>query len=272
VLRAFPSALIPVRLPFGAWWLAGHGVLDDHVLGGDFESAELRFAERYLQPGMTVLDIGAHHGLYSVLAARRVGANGIVRSFEPSPRERRFLQRNLEINRFRNVRVEPFALGSEAGSAELHVVTDGEDGCNSLRAPVGVKTQKVAVAVKVLDEYLRESGLEGADFIKLDVEGAELGVLRGAKSLLSSARRPVILAEVQDVRTKPWGYPAAEIIRLLESQGYQWHDIMEDGSLKPLDTTASEYDGNFVAWPEERKKGTDLFQETIANLDQGQRP
>ncbi len=64
---------MPVRLSYGAWWLAGPGSLDERLLNGDFESAELKFVERYLRPEMVVFDIGAHHGLYSVLAAKCVG-------------------------------------------------------------------------------------------------------------------------------------------------------------------------------------------------------
>jgi FkbM family methyltransferase len=242
---------VPVRLPFGAWWLAGRGTLDERLLNGKFETSELRFVESYLQPGMTVLDIGAHHGLYSLLAAQRVGKNGRVRSFEPSPRECKFFRQNLRINRCRNVQIENFALGSGPGRAELFLVEGAEDVCNSLRPPAAeVKTTKVSVEVRPLDEYLEERKIEKVDFIKLDVEGAELEVLRGAKRLLSSASRPVILAEVQDIRTASWGYRAAEIIRYLEEFGFCWYSLSESGDLIALDTKAIEYDGNFVACPE----------------------
>ena len=244
---------VPVRLSFGAWWLAGQGTLDERLLNGEFETSELRFVESYLQPGMTVLDIGAHHGLYSVLAAKRVGKNGRVRSFEPSPRECKFLKHNLRINRCRNVQIENFALGSGSGQGVLFLVEGAEDVCNSLRPPAAeVTTTKVSVEVRPLDEYLEQQRIEKVDFIKLDVEGAELEVLRGAKRLLSSVNRPVILAEVQDMRTAPWGYRAEEVIRYLEEFGFCWYGLSESGGLTPLDTKAMVYDGNFVACPEEK--------------------
>ena len=218
VMRTLHVPAMPVRLSYGAWWLAGPGLLDERLLNGDFETRELKFVQCYLRPGMTVFDIGAHHGLYSVLAAKCVGEKGRVRSFEPSPRERKYLKQNLGINHCHNVTVESFALGSSTGQTELFLVEGDKDGCNSLRPPsVEVTSQKVPVEMQTLDEYLQKQKIEKVDFIKLDVEGGELEVLRGATRLLQSAERPIILVEVEDIRTAPWGYRAEMIIRHLES-------------------------------------------------------
>jgi SAM-dependent methyltransferase len=75
----------PLRLPFGAWWLAEKGALDHELIHDGFEGAETTFVGRLLRLGMTVLDIGAHHGLYTLLASKRVGREGRVIAFEPSP-------------------------------------------------------------------------------------------------------------------------------------------------------------------------------------------
>src|SRR5258706_8649421 len=133
VMRTLRLPAMPVRLSFGAWWLAGLGTLDERLLNDAFETAELQFAQSYPQPGMTVLDIGAHHGPYSVLASKCVGENGRVRSFEPSPRECKFFRQNLQVNRCRNVQVENFALGSNSRRAVLFLVEGAGDVCNSLR-------------------------------------------------------------------------------------------------------------------------------------------
>src|ERR1700739_4084058 len=73
---AFPNFPIPVRLPFGAWWLAWNDVVGKAVLKGSFDKAETDFLMRLLQPGMIVFDVGAHHGYYTLLASRRVGDFG----------------------------------------------------------------------------------------------------------------------------------------------------------------------------------------------------
>jgi hypothetical protein len=89
----------------------------------------------------------------------------------------------------------------------------------------------------------------------LDVEGAELSVLKGAGEILECRPRPILLCEVQDLRTKAWGYPALEIIKFLASRGYGWFMLLEDGSLRMVNTNGrKEWDGNFAAVPLERSE------------------
>jgi FkbM family methyltransferase len=185
IRRILPATPIPWRLPFGAWWLAQDGELDHKLVEQNFERAELRFVERLLRPSMTVLDIGAHHGLYSLLCSKCVGPKGQVISFEASPRECRRLAKHVRINSCSNVRIEPHALGSESGSADLYVVNGSCDRGNSLRAPVvSESTFKIPVQVCPVDDVLLELGISQVDFIKLDVEGAELSALKGTARLL----------------------------------------------------------------------------------------
>lgn len=245
-----------VRLPWGAMWRAENDACGRAILRGQFENAERQFVERYLEPGMTVLDIGAHHGFYSLLASKKVGRNGRVVAFEPSPREREKLARHLTWNSCGNVRVEETALGETEGQADFFVVADKETGCNSLRQPhTKHPTRRLQVQVKRLDDYLRTGQIERVDFIKLDVEGAELSVLRGAGEVLESRPRPILLCEVQDMRTKAWGYSAVEIIKFLALRGYAWFMLLEDGSLRVVNTNGrKEWDGNFAAVPAERSE------------------
>ena len=249
----FPEMPIPLRLAFGAWWLAEKSALDHELIHNGFEGVETRLVERLLRPGMTVLDIGAHHGLYTLLASKRVGRRGRVIAFEPSPRERKRLITHVRVNHCSNVCVEPYALGDRAGEADLFLVEGFQDWCNSLRPPVvDGRTCTVRVEVRRLDDVLETLGISQVDFIKLDVEGAELSFLHGASKLLQSASRPAILAEVQDLRTRPWGYPAREIIKFLASAKYRWFALGADGSLLPISTDLPSYDANLVALPQER--------------------
>jgi hypothetical protein len=150
--------------------------------------------------------------------------------------------------------VEAFALGAEEVNRELFVADGKQDWCNSLRPPaIESTTRLVSVSVTTVDEFLTRQRIQNVDFIKLDVEGGELDVLRGSAELLRRRPRPIVLAEVQDVRTTPWGYGARKIIELMVDQGYTWYRIALDGSLEALDVNASQYDGNFVAWPKERQ-------------------
>jgi FkbM family methyltransferase len=244
---------MPVRLPFGAWWVPRNDNLGEPLLAGTFETSELAFVGRFLRPSMTVLDLGAHQGLYTLLASGRVGSRGRVIAFEPSPRERRALRLHVMMNLCWNVTIQGLALGNENTEANLFVVEGSQTGCNSLRPPhVFGGASPIRVRVARLDDWLDSKKIDHVDFIKLDVEGAELEVLRGAERLLNRKPLPVILAEVQDVRTQQWGYKAKEIIEHLSQRGYTWLRLTKNGSPERLELSADKFEGNFVAVPQER--------------------
>jgi FkbM family methyltransferase len=250
--RIFPNVPVPVRLPFGAWWVARNDTFGSTLTYDGFENPERFFVERFLQPGMTVLDIGAHHGLYTLLASKRVGFRGRVIAFEPSPRERKALLLHVRMNLCWNVSVQRLALGSEEMETDLYVVEGMQTGCNSLRPPIVVSgTSRVRVLVTRLDTWLSSQKIRRVDFIKLDVEGGELEALRGAEQLLMRRPRPVMLVEVQDIRTRAWGYHAKGIIDNIRRKGYKWFSLSPDGSTEELDLTLDAFEGNFVACPEE---------------------
>ena len=251
----FPNFPVPVRLPPGIWWLARNNDLGNHTLAGDFEQSEYAFVGRFLKQGMVVLDIGANEGYYTLLASKCVGAQGRVIGFEPSPRERRSLRINLRVNRCTNVRVERFALVAEEGEVDLHVVEKGETGCNSLRPPdVKGATRTVRVPLTTLDRYLRRHAIRRVDFVKMDIEGAELSALQGASSLLQTSPRPLLLIEISDLRTRPWGYSSREIARRLSYEAFALYRPVRDGQLRmmDMDDVADGSDFNVIAVPQER--------------------
>ena len=250
-----------IRLPFGGKWALEESALDAQLRSGAFERAETRFVEGILRPGMTALDVGAHHGYYTLLASMLVGNRGRVIAFEPSPRERIRLEGHIRLNRCENVRIEEVALGAFPGKAELFLVEGTEDYCNSLRPPaVNAKTRRVRVNVTTIDDFLSSTGLEDVQFIKLDVEGAELDVLKGASNLLRQSPRPVFMVEVYDIRTQPWGYAARDIVRFLAERSFEWFSLEESGNPRPVDSASSSFDANLVAVPAERMF---RFSETV---------
>ncbi len=141
-----------------------------------------------LRPGMALIDVGAHHGRYSVTAARLVGPAGIIAAIEPHPRSLEVLKRNLELNCVQNVRVFPVACWSErtrlrSVSSELlalHSVGAGDSGSGTLPAVP-------------LDDLADEMNVNAVDWIKVDVEGAELSVLSGAQKTIRRFRPSLFL-------------------------------------------------------------------------------
>lgn len=253
--RIIPSLPSVIQLPFGSWWLSHGSALDECLLREDFEPAETAFLRKYLQSGMTVLDIGAHHGYYTLLASRAIGSNGRIIAFEPSPKERIRLEEHLRLNACDNVRVEPFALEATEVKRDLYLVEGAEDYCNSLRPPVvNARTTTITVQTTTLDKFLSTQTIGEVDFIKMDVEGAELSVLNGAEGLLAKSPRPVWLVELFNMRTAPWGYAAKEVVQLLAKRGYRWYGIQLDGTLTSVEANREVYDANLVAVPPEREQ------------------
>lgn len=252
--RAFlPPIPVPIALPYRICWTATypHGC---DVWVATIEKGERRFVALTVRRGMTVLDLGAHHGLYTTLLSRLVGPLGKVLAFEPSPRERRGLERHLRLNSCKNVTVVPMAVGSSAGSAEFYLVENLRSGASGLRRTEldgqFPKSERILVEVTALDEYLAENGIDRADFIKMDIEGAELEAFKGAERLLKSKDRPTLMVEMADQVTKPWGYLCREKYDLLAAWGYEWYAIRPDGTLTPS-PRQERYDAfsNLVAEP-----------------------
>ena len=239
----FPMSFKPERGLFEYW--------DDD--GGD-----LRFLWKNLRPGMTFLDVGAYHGLYSLIAAKKLGRGGKVFAFEPSPRERLRMMRHLRHNGVDSVCLESYALAATPGTATFAVVVSGYTTMNSLRPPsTDDPTKQIAVETTSFDAYLDQHRIETVDFVKIDAEGGELEAFRGAKHLLT-ALRPVVICEVLDLVTRGWGYAAKDIMSLLRSYGYEWFDVAADGSLRPHVPREEYVDvRNFVAVPAEKTASLD---------------
>jgi len=263
-LAKIPYALVPVRMKMSSseeiqfWWsyLVPHfdatlGFFDyrGHDLG------DLRFLWRNLKPGAVFLDIGAHHGVYSVVAAKKLGANGIVAAFEPSVREYRRLRMHLRLNRLGSVRAEPLALGSAACTQKFFQITNGDNTRGGFRPPASEdRISEISVETVRLDDYVSQFPLTRVDFVKLDVEGGEREVLRGASSVLTKFR-PIFICEVLDATTQVWGYKAREIIQMLESLDFAWFDIRSNGSIVPHKIREHYPEiRNYVAVPKEKMR------------------
>lgn len=270
-ILAFRDRFVPwlpliTHLPQAGWWLSWNDYMGRRIyLSRGFEESEQAFLLRFLQSGMIAFDIGAHHGFHTLLMSRRVGSHGLVIAFEPSPREVHKLHWVLKVNRRGNVRVESYAISNREGEEQLFVCMGRNSGCNSLRKPaVSEPIQTIRVPMTTLDCYLRKHEIHRVDLLKIDVEGAELEVLEGATDLLNSGSRPLIICEIADVRTLPWGYPAQKIYDLLKSYGYLWFSTTPKGKLSPC-PPKKQYRENLVAVPREKLQGMKTLLSQVSN-------
>ena len=153
----------------------------------------VRALRRVCRAGDVAWDVGANIGLYSAALSRVVG-EGTVVAFEPEPRAREQMERNLRLNDARNVVVVPVALGRREGQASLFHADEGVDGTHSLVAEGG----RAAITIDVArgDELRRRDDLAVPNVIKVDVEGAEEDVLVGLEETLADPACRAVLCEI----------------------------------------------------------------------------
>jgi FkbM family methyltransferase len=238
------------------WWSYLVGFFSDERKFFDYwgqDAGDLRFLWSALRPGDTFLDVGAFHGVYSVVAGKRVTNRGLVIAFEPSPRDRHRLQMHLRWNGIRCARVEPFAVSAAASETSFFQVVSGDPTRNGLKPPAtGDSVASIVVKAVNLDQYVAERNIQRVDVMKLDVEGGELDVLRGAAEMFARFR-PILICEVLDETTSVWGYQAREIVSMLGDVGYLWFECAPDGTLIPHQI-CEDYPAvkNYVAIPQEK--------------------
>ncbi|MTI75004.1 MAG: FkbM family methyltransferase [Stenotrophomonas sp.] len=192
-----------------------------------------------LKPGMTVLDVGANIGEISLLSAKRVGDQGKVYAFEPVTAIAQQLARHVQMNQFKQIDVEYFALGDAIEDNRIIYTSCGQEssdennGLGSLYGGEGA-TPLQRIQMTTLDAWLQaRPSIQRVDLIKIDIEGAELACLRGAKECLQRFK-PSIIVEIQDFSAARAGYSPTDILDLLSNLGYTFHQIGPNGSLRSL--------------------------------------
>jgi FkbM family methyltransferase len=263
ILRAFPHHALTARLPNGGRLALGLDPLRQSFLPywiGKYEAHVTRVfcdALTRVTPEEAVLDIGANIGFYSVIAAgaRSSCVSGAVHAFEPNPRIFAELERNLALNHFTNAHAHCQAVGDNVSETTLYVQENAIT-YSSLRRTQDFLTQAIRVPVTTLDAYAREKKLK-LGLIKLDVEGAELLALRGARQVLERDR-PTVLYEEFPRGYQQFGYTTAHARAFLRDLDYQLFAIREPprsrNVLQPLAVSDGDADAyqNVLALPATR--------------------
>ena len=161
---------------------------------GNYEKETFEFFNKNIKKGNTVLDIGAHIGLYSSPFAEMVGEDGKVFCFEPTPSTFDILKKTIELNKHQNIKSINAAIDENSGSIRFNLTSQNGEGSNA-NSIVAIDRSVANVDVKAysIDDFRKENKLK-IDVLKIDVEGAELSALRGAKETFISDRPLGILA------------------------------------------------------------------------------
>jgi FkbM family methyltransferase len=186
------------------------------LVGGFYERIELDVFERLAAVSKTIVDVGANIGLYTCIAAGRAPSDGKVIAFEPVPANLRYLKRNLEENDLTaQVVVEEQAVGQGSGEIQIYLA-DGSIGTHSPSAMNVIgSTTSITVPEVSLDDYARQKlGGRSIDLLKVDVEGYEGAVLRGARKTLQQDK-PTLLIEFVPEHLANCNFSADEFLDLI---------------------------------------------------------
>ncbi len=195
--------------------------------------------------GDVVIDVGANLGLFTVLFSDLAGPAGRVHAFEPVAATFAQLAETVARHaRADNVRLNRAACTNAVGTCRIHVPA-GDGGQASLipheaglwSRPGDVLSE--AVNTTTLDAYVREHGVDRVDLIKCDVEGAELRVLEGAETCLTT-HHPMLSLEASPDWTRDFGYEPPALVRFLLARGYDWFAAVSSDAVRRLDPNAVE--------------------------------
>lgn len=192
--------------------------------------------QKMLKPGATFVDVGANFGALSAAAARLVAPGGAVICFEPVPANFSRLQTVVGSTGAANLNVilDRRAIGAQVGAVPIYL--NFWDGLHTIDPQVNAGSRRGSLVVQqvTLDQALREHGVERVDLLKIDVEGAELRVLEGARELLSSRRIAAVVLEVCNPEEPGKRDNARQIATLLGEAGFTARRVGL-GGLEPWD-------------------------------------
>ncbi|HWB61237.1 MAG TPA: FkbM family methyltransferase [Chthoniobacteraceae bacterium] len=226
-----------VRVPGGAKLVLppkwhGEGATLFYIVREYYEP-EFRFLRRFLNPGETFVDAGANCGVYTFAAAGIAGEKGLVLAFEPGHELYAGLQRGVKLNGFKHVRLFEAGLSDTTGSAKLYAHPHGASSFSLGRSGGNADGAFFEIQVRKLDDVLDAEGVARVDCIKMDVEGAEELILRGAPRLFERCK-PRVIFEINATAIAALNLQTAGAWDFLKARGYEFFSLDEEGGVSPL--------------------------------------
>lgn len=193
---------------------------------GAFEPFETELFRKTLRPGMTVVDIGANIGYYTLIAAHRVESKGKVFAFEPEPENVSFLRRTVALNHLQNTVIFSQAISDRQGTSRLYL-TNHNRGTHSLVDNLNTK-KFIDIRIDTLDHILGAEDAPQIDLLKMDIEGAEVLALAGMKETIKRSPNLIIITEFYPKAIRRLGKNPVAFLDDLVSLGFSLSSIDED--------------------------------------------
>lgn len=196
---------------------------------GVYDPVNINYVKSQLKTGDYFFDIGANVGCFSLTASRSVGEEGKVYSFEPVKKVYDRLNENIKLNELRNVTTVPKAVYQENTTLRFYIASQENLGMSSIREHDTMSGEVEEMEAISLDNYIRENNIGRADFIKMDIEGAEFFALKGMTETLRNLR-PLLMIEISKNVLKDEA-ERLEIFRFFRNYDYEKYIISEEGKL-----------------------------------------
>lgn len=206
-----------------------------------YNKEQTQLIKKLVKKKHTVLDIGAHIGYFTLIMAKQAKQ---VYAFEPEARNFQILTKNIELNKLSNVKLNNVAVAEFKGKTTLHLC-EMNGGMHRIYPSKWCKEGIVQVETVRIDDLIQE-----ADFIKMDIEGAELGALRGMIKLLKICH-PTIIMEFHPPSIEEYGANPRDIYDFMTSLGYDIRlSLMDSISFEKLEQISKEKIGtNIICIP-----------------------
>ncbi len=203
-----------------------HGMVASYVFGDNIELGFRLLFQKMVGEGMAVIDVGAHIGIYTLLASSRVGPNGHVFSFEPTPTTFDLLRENVGRTAFRPwVNLHQNAVSDKTGRLSFAISKDSSRN-NSLFFDAQAERQEIVeVETVVLDQTIPEG--QRVDLVKIDAEGAEPAVIRGMVRILERNPDILLFMEYAPEHIQRAGESAEALLRQLAGMGFRFYVIRD---------------------------------------------
>lgn len=196
----------------------------------NFEPGETKIIKKYVKSGMNAVDAGANIGYFTLLMAKIVGEKGTVHAFEPDNANFKLMQKNVKLNNYRNVRMNESAVSDKNGHLTFYLSASNPQD-HRIIEDSAEKRDTYKVPSVTLDSYFQKKKL---DFIKMDIQGAELMALEGGERLLKS-QKPILVLEYWPYGIYQAGRKPQEFFTFLEKNEYHIQQIdQKSGALKPI--------------------------------------
>jgi FkbM family methyltransferase len=221
---------------------------------------EMLVLRKLVSPGDVCFDVGAAGGTYMWLLARFSSPGGRVYSFEPRRRSARAIERFRRLGGLDSVSVHEVGFAEQGGEVRVLIPRWGifqfttrafiapEDDAEVPEGFIDLVSQTIRLTT--LDRFATDAGVERIDFLKADVEGAELSLLKGARQSIERWR-PVVLLEIEDRHLGRYGQRAVDVVEFMTSHGYRMLTFSE-GELRSA-TEVADDENNYIFLPLERE-------------------